>query len=338
MTGRQLFGGLYEGIVSLKNFLYDKEYFQSLELPIPVLSIGNLTVGGTGKTPLTDFCLKYYQNRGIKVAVVSRNYRAEVKSIAKVDPTRERAAAYFGDEPVLLAQRNPQSSFFVGPLKYQTARYALDKESPQVIILDDGFQHRKLYRDIDLVILDATEPGENYRCLPVGRAREPFDSLSRATAILISKTNLVAAEDLNRLTADLKKDFDKPVFCFTYELINLWSSSQEKSLQSCAGMKTMLISGIAKPQTFEKSLADFSLDIVRHCVFADHHNYTARDVKKILADWKNAGEPLLITTEKDQVKLKNFWPTDIPLWVAPLEVRLSSQEDLFYEILDQVLH
>jgi tetraacyldisaccharide 4'-kinase len=332
--------GLYQGIVNFKNLLYDREYLHSVELPIPVLSIGNLTMGGTGKTPLTDFCLKYYQRRRVKTAVVSRNYKARVRGIAQVDVNREDAAAYYGDEPVLLARRNPQSLFYVGPKKYLTAQYAFAKDAPELLLLDDGFQHRQLYRDVDLVILDATESPENYRCVPDGRAREPFAALSRATAILVSKANLVSEEDLSHLVGRIKKQFEKPVFCFNYEIHRLCPHGlgSERPLRECAGVAALLISGLAKPQSFEDSLRAYGLKILKHQVFADHYAYQKTDVEALIQEWRKQGEPALITTEKDYVKLAPLWPGDVPLWTAPLEVQMKTQEDLFYEILDQVLH
>jgi tetraacyldisaccharide 4'-kinase len=340
MSGFSFFGGLYKSAVDLKNFLYDKEYFHSLELPIPVLSIGNITMGGTGKTPITDFCVKYYQRRRIKLAVVSRNYKAEVKNIAQVDVTAPEAAVYFGDEPVLLAQRNPQSVFYVGPQKFQTAKFVFEAHNPQLIIIDDGFQHRQLYRDVDLVILDATEPMKNYDCVPAGRAREPLSSLARATAILITKTNLAPTAFVDGLVEELRQKYNKPIFTFTYEVLRLrqHASSSEVWLKDCAGSSVMLVSGIAKPESFAKNLEAFSVNVVKHRIFSDHYPYTVDDVQSVLIEWKNQGEPRLVTTEKDYVKLKPLWPEKVPLWIAPLEVHIKSQEDLFYEILDQVLH
>lgn len=339
MNSLKPFSFLYEKMASFKNYLYDNEYFQPLELPISVLSLGNLTMGGTGKTPLTDLCLRHFQRRRLKVAVVSRNYRAQVKETAQVDLSRGDAAQYFGDEPVLLAQRNPHVDFFVGPHKFQTAQYALEKVNPQLVIVDDGFQHRQLYRDVDLVILDATEPLENYRCIPVGRAREPWESLARATAFVVTKANLVNPADLQALCLRLQK-FHKPIIPMNYELLRLRGhcAPGEKSLKECKGEEVFLVSAIAKPKSFEKNMEKFSMRVQGHAVFRDHHQYTSRDVAEIIAKANQNGARGLITTEKDYVKLKPLWPEEVPLWYAPLELQIQSQEDVFYEILDQVLH
>jgi len=337
--GLKPLSNLYKKIVGFKNYLYDKEYFQSMMLPVPVLSLGNLTVGGTGKTPLTDFCLKYFQRHKIKTAVVSRNYKAQVIEAAEVDLKHESAAAYFGDEPVLLAERNPQASFFVGPVKSETAFFAFHKVNPSLVLIDDGFQHRQLFRDVDLVILDATESLENYLCVPQGRAREPWESLSRATAFIVTKVNLAAPEHVENLIEKLRP-FEKLIVPMSYELVRICSvyGNEEKHLNDINGRKVLLISGIAQPSSFEKSLEKYSLQIVDHLKFRDHHPFSTEDVESIVKKWQDLGMPELLTTEKDFVKLKALWPKEVPLWYSPLEVQILAQEKGFYEILDQVLY
>jgi tetraacyldisaccharide 4'-kinase len=337
MSALKPLGFLYEKAAGLKNLLYDKQVFHSLKLPVPVISLGNLTVGGTGKTPLTHFCLQYFERKKIRAAVVSRNYRAQVRTAAKVDLERKEAVAYFGDEPVLLAEKNPQATFFVGPQKYLTAKFAYEQCKPEVILVDDGFQHRQLARDLDLVILDATESWARYQCLPEGRAREPWGSLERADAFLISKMNLAPARSTVALIENLKV-FQKPIVTFNFE-IGPWK--ELLSGRAWAGENTqqrvLLVSGIGRPQAFEKSLQVFSVQILEHLRYQDHHSYTASDVQAILQRWKSCGKPILVTTEKDAVKLRRLWPQDVLLWVAPLEVKTQSEEEVFYEILAQVL-
>ena len=150
---------LYDQIVGVKNSLYNKGIIETYKAPVPVISIGNLTVGGTGKTPITDFCLKDLVAKGKKVAVVSRSYRADASDPSWVDVTHPFGARYYGDEPMLLASANPDVMVYVGDTKWRTAEFAsTDKRGAfDVILIDDGFQHRKLHRDLNLVVLDATE-------------------------------------------------------------------------------------------------------------------------------------------------------------------------------------
>lgn len=328
---------LYKTAAVFKNYLYDHRLVRMTELDAPVISIGNLTVGGTGKTPMTDFCLRQLERPGEKIAVVSRNYRSQIADIGEVDPGRADAAAYFGDEPVLLARRHPRVRFFVGPSKLKTAEYAMSHFKPDLLVVDDGFQHRPLHRDLDIVVFDATEDIEQYQCLPQGRAREPWAALARASVLVITKVNLATAENVSRLKTKLLT-LGKPLFEMSYEVLYLQylqsATTKKLPLMEIPNEKVFLISGIAKPSSFEKSLK--SLNIAVHHRFRDHHPYTDMDVQEILAEWEKAGKPRLVTTEKDFVKLQSLWPADVPLWMAPLEVKLLSQQDLFYEILDQV--
>lgn len=338
MKGLKPLSSLYEKLTGFKNFLYDKEYLHAVTLPIPVLSLGNLTMGGTGKTPMTDFCLQYFKKHQVKTVVVSRNYRAEVGNIAQVDVQRPQAAAYFGDEPVLLASRHPEVDFFVGPQKFLTAQYAYGQRKPELVIVDDGFQHRQLFRNVDILILDATESLENYECVPVGRARESWQAIARTSAIAITKVNLARPEEVQALMAKLQ-GFQKPISTFSYETKRLCQvqGPSQKNLSACEGQKVMLVSGIGRPKSFEQNLQKYGLQLEHHFVFKDHHPYTSVDVQEILRKWKAKGaESLLVTTEKDQVKLKELWPLDVPLWFAPLEVQIQSEEKAFYEVLDQV--
>lgn len=350
MSSLKPLGFLYEKAAGLKNLLYDNQVFTSVKIPIPVVSLGNLTMGGTGKTPLAHFCLQYFREKKLKVAVVSRNYRAEVTGMARVDLTRNDAASYFGDEPVLLAEKNPDVAFYVGPQKFKSAEWAYQDSKPDLILVDDGFQHRQLSRALDLVILDATESFPNYACVPAGRAREPWSSLERADAILISKRNLASAENVRELL-ERTKPFAKPIVTFDF-VIGKWArvcSTQpassiggDRSSGEAVGTenpreKILAVSGIARPEVFEQTLREQSADVIAHERFKDHHEYSAADVERILARARSLANPTIVTTEKDAVKLRSLWPNDVPLWVVPLEVRIHSGEKEFYEILAEVV-
>jgi tetraacyldisaccharide 4'-kinase len=344
-------GFLYEKASEVKNGLYDQNILSPVRLPVPVVSIGNLTVGGTGKTPLTHFCLQWLNGRGTRCAVVSRNYGAEVREIAQVDVRHLEAAKYFGDEPVLLAYKNPGAAVFVGPRKYQTAPVAFERARPEIVLVDDGFQHRKLARDLDIVILDATEAWSNYRCVPEGRAREPWASLQRADLIFISKVNLAGPGAVDRLLENLQP-FEKPVAQFAfetgahYDIHSLGLADQTSPVEQAQppplaplprGTKAVLVSGIGRPLAFEKNLQPLGLNVVEHFRFQDHYKYGVSDIAKIVGRAKALGGLPIITTEKDAVKLLPLWPKETPLRVAPLEVRAVVGEEAVYEILDQVI-
>ncbi len=184
---------LYEGLSNLKNFLYNYNFIKKTVIGIPVLSVGNLSVGGTGKTPCVCFLAQTLLEKKMfrSIGIVSRSYKTALKSPQKVDLTRPQAAQIYGDEPCLLQKKLPACSVWSGPQKYLTAKLAVTQETFDLIIVDDGFSHRKLHRHFDLVLIDVTAPLSEYQVLPQGRLREPLSQLHRAHALLLTKTNLV---------------------------------------------------------------------------------------------------------------------------------------------------
>lgn len=322
---------VYSQVVEIKNSLYDKGMISIYKAPVPVISIGNLTVGGTGKTPITDYMLKNLVANGKKVAVVSRSYRADVGVPSLVESDLPNAARYYGDEPVLLAQHNPQVEVYVGPSKWQTAEFAVSENSFDVMIVDDGFQHRKLHRDVNIVILDATEKIENYDVVPQGRGRESWASLSRADLIVISKSNLATEDELKLLESKLPEG--KEIFYLGYqikEIRQIWTHVP-LSRQQLKGKDLFLISAIARPDVFEKMMGELA-EVSKHSMhFRDHHQYTPSDVKKIIAAFEESGADYLVTTAKDAVKLKPLLTEKTALWVTDLEVIEVGRKGLLFE-------
>lgn len=328
---------LYEQIVGVKNSLYDRGTFSVYRPSVPVVSIGNLTMGGTGKTPITDFCLKSLVDQGRKVAVISRSYRADADSPCRVDVGHPFAARYFGDEPVLLAQANPAVDVYVGPSKWQTAQYAISENAYDVLIVDDGFQHRKLARDLNIVILDATESLMNYAVVPEGRAREAWAGLLRADIIVISKCNLADEDNLKALEERLPTG--KEVLYFGYEIKNL-RNVINADVKPCAELKDQdlfLVSAIARPDVFEKMMRDVGRVSKKSLQYRDHHQYTAQDVRLIEEEFKKSHASYMVSTEKDAVKLRSLLSNPSQLWSASLEVTELGKKGRLNEVISQIL-
>ncbi len=328
---------LYDRIVGVKNSLYDRGVFEAYKAPVPVISIGNLTVGGTGKTPLTDFCLKHLVKAGKKVAVVSRSYRADAEAPCWVDVSHPFGARYYGDEPLLLAQANPDVAVFVGSTKWRTAEYAASKDKYDVLIVDDGFQHRKLQRDLNIVILDATETLVNYEVVPEGRARESWAGLERADLILLTKCNL--AEEANLKALEVKLPKNKEILYFGYDIQKFWNQKdlEYKTREDMQGKKLFLVSAIARPDVFEKMLREIGEVSKKSIHYRDHHQYTDGDVRHIVEEFEKSQCDYLITTEKDAVKLRPLMPKAPVLWSASLEVAEIGKKGRLDEIIGQTL-
>lgn len=327
---------LYRWELQRQQQRYFKGSSKQVRLSVPVISVGNLTMGGTGKTPIVAWLLRLLQKKSLKIAVVSRAYKAKATVPCCVDITQEYAADMYGDEAVLLAKMFPEVDFYSGQSKAEIAEYASTQGAYDVILVDDGFQHWALYRDLDFVILDATESFENYRLIPEGRAREDFSALARAGVIVVTKTNLVSAESLNKLRQMLPPD--KPQLFFEsvihrLELIEGTHTSeiQWADLRKEAGLYAT--AGIAKPLVFQKMLESEGLSLTGTRWFSDHHPYSAQDMSE-LSQW--VGDGFLICTAKDFVKMKPFMREGSKVVVAHLDFRTKDSLGGLDEIFTQL--
>lgn len=326
------FALLYALGVQVRSASFQRGLLKTTKINVPVISIGNITAGGTGKTPLTAFLAKRFAQDRKRVTILSRGYKGKVRGVEEV--TKEGSAEKFGDEPFWLARElKGLARVFVGANKVAAAQQA--QETADVMIADDAFQHRYLGRDFDLVVIDATEPLENYFPLPWGQGRESFSSLQRAHAIVVNKVNLASEAWLRKLRM-LIRDHARPqipIFEVSYIIRQVESkkSNERCDLSELGGLKILLVSGIGRPKAFERLFNHFKIEIVDHVVFPDHHRYTDKDFSEIerRAAAKNAH--LIITTEKDAVKFSR-WDPELPLFISRLELAGVQLEELYETI------
>ena len=311
---------LYAGLSSARNFLFDAGILDTVILPKPVVSVGNLTLGGTGKTPFTQMLIERILSKNKRPALIGRNYRGRSRAATRVNPKIEKAAEFYGDEPTLLAEQNPQVPVFVGPRKWETACLAMRGEDFDMLIIDDGFQHRSLHRDLDIVLLDATALESEYHLFPIGRARESFGSLQRADFIVLSKVNFAKDFELAKIQSRLPKNI--PVLQMAYRL---------ESPVEDAGAKVFAVSGIARPETFHLSLKQDTLfDVVGYMNFPDHHQFDLKDLKKIKSEMIRSGASLVVMTEKDHIKLGTLMQASL-MDLSPDEVRVLPLKPFFLD-------
>lgn len=326
------FALLYAIGVQVRTASFRHGVLRTTKVKVPVISIGNITAGGTGKTPLTAFLAKRFSQDQKRVTILSRGYRGKVRGVEEVSD--QGNAARFGDEPFWLAQElKGFARVFVGSNRVAAAQKA--QETADVMIADDAFQHRYLARDFDLVVIDATEPIEHYFPLPWGQGRESFSSLQRAHAIVINKVNLASEPWLRKLRV-LIRDHGRsqmPIFEVGYLIREIESlKSQERvGLSELAGQKILLVSGVGRPKAFEKLFGNFKINIVDHLIFPDHHLYTKNDLSAIERKAKQAQAQMIITTEKDAVKLTE-WKPEIPVFMSRLELASVQLEELYETI------
>ena len=323
-------GWAYWGTTTMRNWLYDRGLKKSNHVAVPVISIGNLTVGGTGKTPVTLALIKILKEKGLKCGVVSRGYKRKASGIHFVELS-PKAAHQFGDEPTLIKESFPEVPVVVGEKRFLAAQALLAKEKVDLILCDDAFQHRTLFRDLNIVLIDATESTRNYRILPVGRARESLvPALGRADFIVITKSNLVSREELHSLKDWLEAKTLKPILMAEYRLNGFRSFDGE--FRDSLVEPAILVSGIAKPRALEQTLGDRA-KIVKHKCFPDHHHYRDLEIEIMLDEAAHLGARWILTTAKDATKLRLFKKLRDRLWIANLELKFSDDEKGLYEAI-----
>lgn len=326
----------YEGLSDFKNFLYNYHILKTTHVGIPVLSVGNLSVGGTGKTPCVCFlATSLLEQRKFKsIGIVSLSYKTALKSPQKVDLKNPDATGIYGDEPCLLKKKLPNCSVWSGPKKYRTAQAAVAHETLDLIIVDDGFSHRKLQRQFDLVLLDTTAPMDDYQTLPSGRLRESLGQLHRAHALVLTKTNLVSAEKTKQLTDLLlaqKKVLAK----------NIYHAHLESDLGSLdpARDELYVFCGLGNPDSVRTSLVNLGFKIHKLQSFADHFNYSNDQLRQIHSSYliekiKNP-KLKLVTTAKDSIK---FHEHEIQKDLNVIDYKLKILDNKEGSLLEKISH
>jgi len=302
--------GLYGAGVRFRNSLFDRGVLRARRLDKHVISVGNLSTGGSGKTPFVIALGELLKQRGISFDVLSRGYRRKTRGVLIVDPNG--SAADFGDEPLLIARRLGVP-VVVGESRFDAGQLAERKFQSQLHLLDDGFQHRSLTRDYDIALLSASDLDD--QLLPFGRLREPVSSLARADAIVVP-----GDMDLNRLAS-----YDKPV----------WRTRREIELTSPPA-NPVVFCGIAKEQQFFAQIRASSITPAAEIAFGDHHAYDVDDIQRLRATARDFHAGGFITTEKDLVNLGDSRSALDPLAVAQLRLTLDRPADLVDTILARI--
>jgi tetraacyldisaccharide 4'-kinase len=291
---------VYGFAVRTRALLYGLNILPSHSLPRKVISIGNITVGGTGKTPVTIFLAEFFRKNGKKVAILSRGYKGSAKGAAIVSDGKEvlLSPAESGDEPYLMALRLKGIPVVTCADRVKGGEFIIERFSPDVIILDDAFQHIRLKRDINIALLDSVEGfGAGY-LLPRGILREPVSALRRADFALV-KGGPPKGKEWEAL-----QKYSVPCMSFTYRPSAIYeiNTGEELAAVELAGKKVVPVCGIANPSSFLDTLSSLGVKLAQPLVFPDHHAYGEKEISEI--EKAGAADCMVITTEKDGVKLK----------------------------------
>ncbi|MBN2413295.1 tetraacyldisaccharide 4'-kinase [candidate division KSB1 bacterium] len=294
------FSIIYGAITVIRNLLFDTGILPTVKIDCPVISVGNITVGGTGKTPTVITIAEWLLEKGFKVSIISRGYARESKDCVIVSDGKGRISPVKegGDEPVLLAKKLPGVAVLVDRNRVRAAQLALRKFSPDVIILDDGFQHRRIYRDLDIVTINKEKLFGNNFLLPAGPLREFRFNLQRTNIVWMNGNTGI--ETIPRLPKQIKS---KPFIYAKYTPVKLTDVNGNKSKPELQSVPVVAFSGLGNPDSFKQTLHDLGARIKAFIKFKDHHFYTEKDILGIEETFKNSSAKYILTTEKDWVKL-----------------------------------
>lgn len=338
---------IYASVMERRNNYYDKNTKQQSIVytpSVPVISVGNITAGGTGKTPFVTYICRYFLKNGMKPAILMRGYKAKnnaqsqvVSDGKKIRLTAEEA----GDEAYLLAKSLPGVAVLIGRKRVESAKLATDKYNADILIVDDGFQHRKLGRSLDLVLVDSTKPFGYNKVIPAGLLREPLKGLKRASLIALTKTDQVDEIIIKNIIKKIKQHAPTvPVVTSIHkpkllQSITQWSGIKddfEKDIKS-----VLAVSAIGNPKSFITTLQQKGYEVKAELSFRDHHTYNLADIRTIeLMANKNEVDVIAIT-EKDAVKLgaiiERIPNLEKDIYVLPITIEITSNEDIFDKAL-----
>ena len=330
----------YRAALRVRDLAYRFKVLRTGRLPCAVVSVGNLTLGGSGKTPTVELVVRTLQELGAVPAVVSRGYGRVTRGVHVVaDREAVRAdARTAGDEPLLLAERLPGIAVVVGESRHEAGRVAVERLGATALVLDDSFQHRTLAKDLEILVVQGREPWGNARVFPRGMLREPLAGLARAHAILV--TNAPGPDSVEAVTATVRRfNPTAAVLAARYHHQDAVETQRGRRVPvaELAGRRLMAFAGLGSPQGFADTLDAAGIHRVAFAEFPDHHWFTPADLRELVQDARTAGAEGLITTEKDWMRLRDLPPAPLPLWVLPVRLVLESGHDHWTRLLAGVL-
>ena len=338
-----MFFRLYGAVIDARNALYEKSVFKSYSLGVLTVSVGNITVGGTGKTPLVALIAEALANKGEKVCILTRGYGRENPKRRVLVSDGEKILSdvgQAGDEPFELAWKLAGKAIVVADANRVSAgNWARERFGTTAFVLDDAFQHRRVRRNLDIVCIDATNPFGNEKTLPSGILREPLENLKRADAIVITRANLT--RDVSNLKSQISKYNRKcPIFVAKNKISDLVTleefPAKAQSMQSFEKQegtkdkklktKVFAFCALGNPNNFFEQLRQEKFELVSTQKFPDHHSYTQKDIEKLVAQAAQSGAKALLTTAKDAVKLKDL-KFEVPCFVVESAMVFDGKND-----------
>ncbi|MFV1964483.1 MAG: tetraacyldisaccharide 4'-kinase [Pirellulaceae bacterium] len=313
----------YGVAVTCRNRRFDRGRRPIHRVDVPVISVGNITAGGTGKTPMVAWLARWYRQRGVRVTLISRGYRAKAGSQ--------------NDEALELERQLPDVPHLQNPDRVEAARTAIEELDCQLILLDDAFQHRRLHRDLDVVLIDSLEPFGYGHQLPRGLLREPLSGLARAHVIALSRSDLIDAEQRQRILAEARRYAPEAIFlemAHRPDSLLAWPHHRW-SIETLADQPSVAFCGIGNPEGFRRMLGHLRLNVVAFRVFPDHHRYQRDDLDDLTLWAAENGASTLLCTQKDLVKIQADRLGQCDLRAVSIGIEILAGRDSLEEVLKE---
>lgn len=334
----------YMVVLAVRNALYTYGIIKSHRLPVYTISIGNITTGGTGKTPFVVLVAKYLKGKTRKVAILSRGYGGRKTSLINNDKLfeehRHGPNEIINDEYLMLKECLNDVQILLGSDRVQNGRKAIKDYSVDCLILDDGFQHLKLKRDLDIVVIDALNPFAGERLIPRGMLRGPIKDLCRADLFVISHCDLIDEHDLKSIYKRLKQiNSDVPVCEAIHKpvlLENIKDSSNMK-IEWLKGKRVYGVCAIGNPGSFEATLQKLGADLIKFQTYDDHHIYSQKEIDCISSDAGPLGVDAVVVTQKDIVKIKGLNINDANIMSLNIEMQIIKGMEHFKEAMAKII-
>ncbi len=312
----------------LRRGFYANELLMPKRLPALVVSVGNLAVGGTGKTPVTACLTRLLQDEGKRVAILSRGYGGQNQGVTCISDGEKiyQKPPQVGEEAYWLARNLPGAAVYTGASRYEVGKIAWEAFKPDLFVLDDGFQHFQLHRDLDLVLLDAAVPFGNGQLLPRGILREPKSALAAAQVLILTRYQ----EDRDRQTLAALETAYPAKTVLTAAILptsaRLYPAGRPEPPAALKGLPLLAFAGLARPEVFRRTLEELGVRLQGFQAFPDHHPFTRAEMATLVRQAQAAGAAALITTGKDWARLGEAWDGALPLWVLEVEAHISQPE------------
>ena len=303
---------LYSLSFKIRDFFYSSGLFKTNKLPVPVISVGNITLGGTGKTPFIIWLAEYLKKEKYKIGILSRGYGRRNKNKTVILSNNDEILDYniSGDEPLLIKNHiDAEIPVIIGSNRTETGSLLCSKFDTKIILLDDGFQHISLKRDLNIVVIDALNPFGNHKVFPAGILRENINNLKRAEIFLITKVDLVSLNEKNKVRELINNVVDNAVIIegiFQADKFVSLKTKKEYSLEYISKNRCIAFSGIGDPESFMRTLTNINIPILEHIIYSDHYPYSEKEINEIFKRKLLLNSDIIITTEKDAIRLHNI--------------------------------